>query len=182
MVNNFIIFLSIIGLTTLIISLRGTNQDQPESKPIEVKPSKPQPNSDLFSGMVLKIPGSEPNSYWELHVVNFESITESGKMNGVKGNYYQNKQVIYKISAKTGVIAWKTRILSLKGAVKFQSNDGKEITADEFVWDPNNKLITATSNVLLKVSQANIKTDSLKADLKLEKVVFSGVTRALYQR
>ena len=70
----------------------------------------------------------------------------------------------------------------MKGAVNFRSNDGKEITADEFVWDPNNKVITATSNVFLKVSQASIKTDSLKADLKLENVVFSGVTRALYQR
>ena len=173
-----IVVVTLIGVITFAISFRQVSHEHP---------SAPTIKSDLqtkeeFIGMVIKIPGVDINSYWELNVSKFESFDDTGHMFTVKGKYYLNKKPFYNISAASGIVYWKTRVLSLSGNVIMTTNDEKQLVAEQLTWDPNAKKIQARQNVVLTANRIKIETEEFKGNLDLERAVFSGFTKATYQR
>lgn len=139
-------------------------------------------DSDEFIGLLLKIPGAEKNGHWELNVARLESKDEIGEMKEINGHYYLDKKPIHHISAESGVIQWKTRILQMDGQVNLKTNDGKSLRAEEISWDPNNRQILAERKVVLESPGLTITTEKLDGDLNLDQVKLSGITKSFYRR
>ncbi len=143
---------------------------------------KLQINSDEFTGLVLKIPGAEKNGYWELNVARLESKDDFGLLTEINGEYLLNKQPIYYISAESGIILWKTRVLQLTGKVNLKTNDGKVLRAEKIAWDPNVRRVTAEKEVVLESPGLTISMEKFDGDLNFEQVKITGMTKAFYRR
>lgn len=143
---------------------------------------KLQINSDEFTGLILKIPGAEKNGHWELNVVRLESKDDIGLLTEINGEYLVNKKGIYYISAESGIIQWKTRVLEITGQVNLKTNDGKVLKAEKVSWNPNTRRITAEKKVVLESPDLTITTDKFDGDLNLDQVKISGLTKAIYRR
>jgi LPS export ABC transporter protein LptC len=136
---------------------------------------------NVLMGMVIKVPGSEPNSYWELKVDQFTEQKKIGKMTKVKGDYLLNGKPFYHVNAQGGEINWLSRQLRFTQKVEFSSVDGKRLVAQELLWDPVHKRVTAEREVQLSVPGFRIFTEKITANLALKKVTFIGATRLIYQ-
>lgn len=139
-------------------------------------------NSDEFIGLLLRIPGAEKNGYWELNVARLESKDDIGEMKEINGHYYLDKKPIYHISAESGVIQWKTRVLQMDGQVNLKTDDGKSLRAEEISWDPNTQKILAEKKVVLESPGLTVTTEKLDGDLNLDQVKLSGITKSFYRR
>jgi LPS export ABC transporter protein LptC len=172
------ITIAVLAVVVLVFSLqqRPDGAIQPKSSP------SPTPGSDIFSGMSIKIPVAGRNGVWELKVTQLERTDNIDLLTDVKGAYYENKALLYRIAAQKGQIYLNSRILEVSGAVRFESNDGKKITANQLTWDPNGQKIRARGRVRLETSRSVLTAEELAADLRLNRVVLSGKTHASYQR
>lgn len=139
-------------------------------------------DSDEFIGLMLKIPGAEKNGHWELNVARLESKGDLGSMKEINGDYLLDKKPIYHISAESGTIQWKTRVLQINGQVNFKTNDGKLLRAEEVSWDPNIRRILAVNKVVLESPGLTVTTDKFDGDFNLDQVEMSGMTKAFYRR
>jgi LPS export ABC transporter protein LptC len=173
------VFLLAVMAYFLLSSLVHTVSNKQE---VLVGEGKFQIDSDEFTGLILKIPGAEKNGHWELNVARLESKEEIGLLTEINGEYLINKKPIYNISAESGTILWKTRILQINGKVNLKSNDGKVLRAGKISWNPNTRRITAEEEVVLESSDLMISTDKFDGDLSLEQVKISGMTKAYYRR
>ena len=149
-----------------------------------VHSTKPeQHSSDEFEKMTIRIPGAEKNGYWELHVNQGTSFQDDVHLNHIEGQYFINKKSIYQISGNTGVIYWKTRVLQLNGSVVLKTDDeSKILNAEELLWNPTLKNLIARRGAILKTPQTTITTDGIVSNLKMDQVVFTGLTKVVYQR
>jgi LPS export ABC transporter protein LptC len=142
-----------------------------------------QKSPDEFEKMTIKIPGVDKNGYWELHVNQGESLEDVGHLNHVEGSYLVNKKPLYLISGKTGVIYWNTQVLEMNGNVVLKTVDeSKRLNADEIIWDPRLKNVTARREVIFVTPQATVTAKEAIVNLGLDQVVFSGLTKVVYQR
>jgi LPS export ABC transporter protein LptC len=142
-----------------------------------------QKSSDEFEKMTIKIPGAEKDAYWELHVDQGENLEDVGRLSHVEGSYFINKKLFYQLSSKTGIIYWNTRVLKMNGNVMLKTvDDSKRLNADEVVWDPTLKNVTARREVILVTPQATATANEMIANLSLDQVVFNGLTNVAYQR
>jgi lipopolysaccharide assembly outer membrane protein LptD (OstA) len=132
--------------------------------------------------VVIKVPGREDNGFWELTVAKSESATNIGHIYQINGKYRVNQKVKYRISGDAGQILWESRILMLNGRVKLMTEEGKKLTADEMSWDPNISKVNARGNVHFETKDLSLNTGKLEADLDLNLLNFTGLTKATYGR
>jgi LPS export ABC transporter protein LptC len=178
--NLFFIIISVSGLVIFGISLHQAMDS--ESKTPVVKDEQPVGGPDELVGMSFRIPGAEKQGFWELQVAQLKNRPAVGIMTTVKGTYFLNKKPLYHLSARTGEILWKTRILTVQDDVKLTTTDGKELRADKLVWNPNEKKIIASSNVVLKTANLTVTSTAISTSLGLDRATFSENTRVLYLR
>jgi LPS export ABC transporter protein LptC len=172
------IVIAILAVIVLAISLQ-----QPPDSAVQPSPNPTNtPNSDVFLGTTIKIRGAGQNGLWELKVLELERTDNIELLTDVKGVYYENGILLYRITAQRGQIFVNSRILKMSNTVKFESSDGKKIFADELTWDPNGERIQARGRVRFESARSVLTTDELSADLRLNRVNLSGKTQASYQR
>jgi LPS export ABC transporter protein LptC len=145
------------------------------------KPVAPTVDQNMLLGMVIKIPGSDRHSYWELKVDRFAEQNKVGVMTKIKGVYFQNGQPFYHVTAQSGEINWHSRQLRFCNQVEFSSEDGKKLQARECLWDPVRKVVTAAGEVVLSAPGFTVSTEKITANLELEKANFSGLTKVVHQ-
>ncbi len=177
----FVAILFLLGVITYF-SLGSLFRAISGKQDVLVGEGKLKADSDEFIGLMLKIPGAEKNGHWELNVARLESKGDLGLMKEINGNYLLDKKPIYHVSAESGIIQWKTRVLQINGQVSFKTNDGKLLRAEEVSWDPNTRRIQAVNKVILESPGLTVSTDKIDGDLKLEQVEMSGMTKAFYRR
>ncbi len=173
-----VIIFALIAYFLLSFSFHAISKKQE----VLVGEGKLQVNSDEFIGLMLKIPGAEKNGHWELNVARLESKSDLGLLKEINGEYLLNKKPIYYLSAESGIIQWKTRVLQITGQVNLKTNDGKVLKAEEVSWDPNTRRVTAEKKVVLESPDLTITMNKLDGDLDLNKVKISGMTKAIYRR
>ncbi|HYH04617.1 MAG TPA: LPS export ABC transporter periplasmic protein LptC [Bacillota bacterium] len=149
-----------------------------------VKPVKKVAGNDenVLMGMTIKIPGNEKNGYWELKVVKFAGLEQIGKMKTIEGDYLLDGKPIYHVSAKSGQVNWENRQLRFENQVVFTSNDKKKLSAQEFLWNPVQNKVFAENQVVLSAPGLVVTTHKLEADPQLDKVVFTGETKFVYDQ
>jgi hypothetical protein len=182
--KNFLIVGSI-GLTCLLIigwAFIGPHWGKQAPEPGKTRKVTHQVQQNLLMGMEIKVPGSEPDSYWELKVDQFTEQKKIGTMTKVKGDYWLNGKPFYHVIAQGGEINWQSRLLRFREKVQFSSADGKRLVAQEFLWDPVQKRVTAERDVELSAPGFRILTEKVTANLTLEKVTFIGATKFIHQK
>lgn len=149
-----------------------------------VKPIKPTTVTDenVLMGMTIKIPGNEKNGYWELKVVKFEGLEQTGRMKTIEGDYILDGKPIYHVAAQSGQVNWDNRQVRFMDQVVFTSNDNKKLSAQEFLWDPVQNKIIAEKQVVLSAPGFVATTHKLEADPQLDKVFFFGATKFVYDQ
>jgi hypothetical protein len=157
----------------------GRSGDKPISKPT---PKILKSDEDLLLGTTIKVPGKEKNSYWQLKVVEFASLNQTGKMNGITGDFFLDGQPVYHVTARFGEVFWQDGTIRLREKVEFSSNDARKITAGVFIWDPVKNRLIAEKNVILTSTKITVITEKLTADPKVDKVAFTGETRIVYRK
>ncbi len=138
--------------------------------------------TDELIGITIKVPGSERGKYWDLAVERLVKQEERGRLIRINGRYMVNKLPLYRLSADSGLMNWRTRGLEVNGNVVFQTNDGKKLTAAKLIWDPARERVLATGDVILETKDVRLETDSLEADVNLEQAIFPGMTKVTYRR
>ncbi|MGE5581437.1 MAG: LPS export ABC transporter periplasmic protein LptC [Bacillota bacterium] len=179
----WLVFLIILVSAITVLVFWQTLQQGISTGKLKTTADDSQAGLDEFSGMKIKIPGAEKDGYWELTVSKFADLSDVGRLNKVEGSYYRGRKPVYLISGETGVIYWNSRVLELQGNVLIKTYDGsKKITADELVWDPNQKTITARHNVTLETSNLTVNAETFSSNLYLNRASFTGMTKAVYER
>ncbi len=137
---------------------------------------------DELDDINLKIPGADRNSFWDLNVAKLSKVRDDGQLVDIDGQYIQNKKVLYTFEANEGKFNWRTRNFELKGAVHFQTIDGKELIAERIRWEPAKNRLIAEGQVSLKNKQLQMTTNSIDTDLDLDQAKLSGDTKVKYRR
>ncbi len=135
---------------------------------------------DFLKDIKIKLPGEQPESYWELEVAKTENRGDRGRLSQVKGRYYVKGKLVYSLSGNRGEIFWQTRQLKINENVRLITNDGKRLQAEELVWNPKTQQITAVKQVVFTTDQVKVSTQKIIADLSIKKIVFSGPTKTIY--
>jgi hypothetical protein len=172
----------VIGLIILTIGLTfaGKPWGQKAVPPMpKLKPTRGV-EQNLLMGLVIKVPGTGPDSYWELKVDQFTEEKKIGTMTKVEGDYFLKEKPLYHVVAQGGEIDWQSRQLRFREKVEFSSSDGKKLVAGEFWWDPVHKLVTAEHEVELSAPGFRIYTQKINANLDFKKVTFIGATRMIH--
>lgn len=173
-----ILFIGIV-LVVVVLSFLVFRQHQPDT------PEKQADSAEKvteFEGLAVKVPGSEPNSYWELKLTKLTSLGDVGQMTEISGKYFVNQKPLYFLSAGQGQIFWKNRRLAFKDKVELKNEDGKRIVADTLTWDPRRETIEAKGNVTLEADDMTVKTEGLTTSTDFKKVDFSGMTKVITKR
>jgi len=155
-----------------------------QSFQVKLKPRATVPpiTADLLQEIKLKIPGVNKNSYWDLYVDQTENEAGYARIFNIKGEYFCDGKLRYKLTAVSGRINWDSQILIVNGGVCLISEDGKEIQAGEVTWDPKQQKIIAEKLVTYKDQVMVASTEKFTTDLEFNKGLFSGLTKVRYLR
>jgi len=168
-----------IALVAAVLSFLLFRQHQPSK--LEKKSGSAR-NVTEFEGLTIKVPGSEPNSFWELKLAKLTSLNDVGQMTEISGKYFVQQKPVYIVSAGQGEIHWKNRQLTFENKVELKNDEGKRIVADLLTWDSRQETIKAQGNVVLETEDMTVKTDGLITSAGFKKVVFSGMTKVISKR
>ncbi|HOJ78401.1 MAG TPA: LPS export ABC transporter periplasmic protein LptC [Bacillota bacterium] len=134
-------------------------------------------NQEEFIGIEVKIPGKEPNQFWELKVAKMTDLNyEQGCLTKIEGKYIIDQVPQYFVKADSGTVLWKQNIITLSGNVVLNTIDGKKITMETLQWDSDNNNLNAQGKVSYDDGSSIINTEKVSADLDLKKLVFAGMT------
>lgn len=175
-----IIGVIIIGLSGVIIF--KISPQQPSKRNEQAAQIETPDNDGELVGTKIKVPGPDQEGFWELNVEKMAELGESGKMFKIIGKYIEKGIEVYWITADSGDINWKNQLITFQENVRFSTNAGKKISSEVFIWDTKHKQITAKENVTLLSPDLTVTTEQLNADHRMQKALFSGKTKVLYQR
>lgn len=108
----------------------------------------------------------EDKKYWELYAESgyYDNQNKVAILYNVIGNFYDDDKVVLSMESTKGTFSEDTKKVVLYDNTYFIYKDGTDVRADRFVWQGNDKDITAQGNVVIRRS-GEIKTYSNEAVL-----------------
>ena len=108
----------------------------------------------------------EDKKYWELYAESgyYDNQNKVAILYNVIGNFYDDDKVVLSMESSKGTFSEDTKKVVLYDNTYFIYKDGTDVRADRFVWQGNDKDITAQGNVVIRRS-GEIKTYSNEAVL-----------------
>lgn len=128
----------------------------------------------------------EDKKYWELYAESgyYDNQNKVAILYNVIGNFYDNDQVVLSMESTKGTFSEDTKKVVLYDNTYFIYKDGTDVRADRFVWQGNDKDITAQGNVVIR-KKGEVKTYSNEAVLgnKMTTIKIKGRSRTeLYSK
>lgn len=108
----------------------------------------------------------DDQKYWELYAESgyYDSQNKVAILYNVIGNFYDKGKVVLSMESTKGTYSEENKKVVLYDDTYFIYKDGTDVRADRFVWQGNDKDITAQGNVVIR-KNAEIKTYSNEAVL-----------------
>ncbi len=108
----------------------------------------------------------EDKKYWELYAESgyYDNQNKVAILYNVIGNFYDNDEVVLSMTSTKGTFSEDTKKVVLYDNTYFIYKDGTDVRADRFVWQGNDKDITAQGNVVIR-KKGEVKTYSNEAIL-----------------
>ncbi|MCL6589677.1 MAG: LPS export ABC transporter periplasmic protein LptC [Firmicutes bacterium] len=174
--NRILIALLVVAAIGMALLWRG--KKEPQTTQVFDSPPGLQIEADQLSGLNIKVPGGEKNSYWLLNFAKFTDLGEAGALDSISGEYIQESKPIYRLTADSGSIHWQSQQMTLYGPRVAAMDQTKEISAAEMLWEPKTGQISAKRQVFVRVNDLIVRTEELTADLELDRFVLKGSTTA----
>lgn len=108
----------------------------------------------------------DDQKYWELYAESgyYDNQNKVAILYNVIGNFYDDGKVVLSMESSKGTYSEENKKVVLYDDTYFIYKDGTDVRADRFVWQGNDKDITAQGNVVIRKNQ-EIKTYSNEAVL-----------------
>ena len=108
----------------------------------------------------------EDKKYWELYAESgyYDNQNKVAILYNVIGNFYDDDKVVLSMESSKGTFSEDTEKVVLYDNTYFIYKDGTDVRADRFVWQGNDKDITAQGNVVIR-KKGEVKTYSNEAVL-----------------
>ena len=108
----------------------------------------------------------DDQKYWELFAESgyYDNQNKVAILYNVIGNFYDDGKVVLSMESSKGTYSEENKKVVLYDDTYFIYKDGTDVRADRFVWQGNDKDITAQGNVVIRKNQ-EIKTYSNEAVL-----------------
>lgn len=128
----------------------------------------------------------EDKKYWELYAESgyYDNQNKVAILYNVIGNFYDDDKVVLSMESTKGTFSEDTKKVVLYDNTYFIYKDGTDVRADRFVWQGNDKDITAQGNVVIR-KKGEVKTYSNEAILgnKMTTIRIKGRSRTeLYSK
>lgn len=94
----------------------------------------------------------EDKKYWELYAESgyYDNQNKVAILYNVIGNFYDDDKVVLSMESSKGTFSEETKKVVLYEDSYFIYKDGTDVRADRFVWQGNDKDITAQGNVIIR--------------------------------
>ena len=108
----------------------------------------------------------EDKKYWELYAESgyYDNQNKVAILYNVIGNFYDDDKVVLSMESSKGTFSEDTKKVVLYDNTYFIYKDATDVRADRFVWQGNDKDITAQGNVVIR-KKGEVKTYSNEAVL-----------------
>lgn len=108
----------------------------------------------------------EDKKYWELYAEKgyYDSKNKVVILYNVIGNFYDKDEVVLSMESSMGTYSEEKKKVVLYDNSYFIYKDGTDVRADRFVWQGNDKDITAQGNVVIR-KKGELRTFSNEAVL-----------------
>lgn len=128
----------------------------------------------------------EDKKYWELYAESgyYDSQNKVAILYNVIGNFYDDDKVVLSMESSKGTFSEETKKVVLYENSYFIYKDGTDVRADRFVWQGNDKDITAQGNVIIR-RNGELRTFSNEAVLsdQMTNVIIKGRSKTeLYSK
>lgn len=128
----------------------------------------------------------EDKKYWELYAEKgyYDSKNKVVILYNVIGNFYDKDEVVLSMESSMGTYSEEKKKVVLYDNSYFIYKDGTDVRADRFVWQGNDKDITAHGNVVIR-KKGELRTFSNEAVLseKMTNIKIIGRSRTeLYKK
>ncbi len=128
----------------------------------------------------------EDKKYWELYAEKgyYDSKNKVVILYNVIGNFYDKDEVVLSMESSMGTYSEEKKKVVLYDNSYFIYKDGTDVRADRFVWQGNDKDITAQGNVVIR-KKGELRTFSNEAVLseKMTNIKIIGRSRTeLYKK
>lgn len=128
----------------------------------------------------------DDKKYWELYAESgyYDNQNKVAILYNIIGNFYEDDKVVLSMESTRGSYSEITKKVVLYDNTYFIYKDGTDVRADRFVWQGNDKDITASGNVVI-TKQGEVKTYSNEAILsnQMTKIKIKGRSKTeLYSK
>ncbi len=108
----------------------------------------------------------DDKKYWELYAESgyYDNQNKVAILYNVIGNFYDDDKVVLSMESTKGTYSEENKKVVLYDNTYFIYKDGTDVRADRFVWQGNDKDITAQGNVII-TKNGEIRTFSNEAVL-----------------
>jgi len=108
----------------------------------------------------------DDKKYWELYAESgyYDNQNKVAILYNIIGNFYENDEVVLSLESTKGSYSEITKKVTLYENTYFLYKDGTDVRADRFVWQGNDKDITASGNVIIR-KKGELRTYSNEAVL-----------------
>ena len=154
--------------------------------PVATSPKLPAAKGELkleadeLEGLSIKVAGTNHSSFWELNFAEFVNRDTEGRFQTVQGRYFQGKRQLYQIRAESGTVSWQERRVRFIGKVHLETEDGKELDADEVICTPEDGKLSARGGVSFRTPDLIYETSRLDSDMNLRQIRSRGSTQVRF--
>lgn len=155
-------------------------------RPLATSPKLPPVKGELkletdeLEGLSIKVAGPNRSSFWELSFAEFVNRDTEGRFQTIQGRYFQGKRQVYRVSAESGSIVWQEGRVHFAGKVHLESEDGKELDADEVIYTPGDGKFSARGRVIFTTPDLIYETSRLDSDMSLKQIRSRGSTQVSF--
>jgi LPS export ABC transporter protein LptC len=130
-----------------------------------------------FQGLTLQQTDKQGRPLWRLQAdsAGYERGSQTGQLKNVQGELLQGGKAVYKVKAQQAQVQQQAEQLLLKGTVTVTDIDRKGVfTGKEFLWQPQQDLLTVRQNPQVKYPQAKVSATELRATRRSQQIEAQG--------
>ena len=153
---------------------------------VKTTPTEPPPIERVEPPTVIEYEGNtiveeqDGKVIWELTCdkMRIDTITQNIELDGVKGKFYQYKDeedIIWELTAKTGIYYQTSRNIMVEGEVDITNSEESQLLTDKLEWFAEQGLLSAAGNVKVKNKDgAKLAGDKVEWFTGEDKIIATG--------
>jgi LPS export ABC transporter protein LptC len=169
-------------LSLLLLVISGCQSTSSPNKQVQTEPKPEEKDSRLtLNNATLEQSNSEGKLVWKIQVkkATYSQNNQIGKLEVIKGNLYENGQLVLHVSADTGEVNKEGEEIFLRGNITANDpRNGAIIKSEEVEWQPQNKVLMVRNNLHGNQEQVSAKAREGRYHTQAQKLELIGQVEA----